>query len=84
MIPQLAQNPLVKRALSIFDADGDGTVDFKEFISALSVFGAAGDKNAKLECNYFYHFDANTKQLPSKCTTWTTMGLSAVESYLWF
>jgi serine/threonine-protein phosphatase 2B regulatory subunit len=49
MIPELAVNPLVKRVISIFDANGDDSVNFKEFISALSVFNARGDKNAKLE-----------------------------------
>ncbi|KAL9644482.1 hypothetical protein ABK040_009348 [Willaertia magna] len=49
MIPELAVNPLVKRVISIFDANGDGSVNFKEFISALSVFNALGDKQKKLE-----------------------------------
>lgn len=50
MIPELAVNPLVKRVISIFDENGDGSVNFKEFISALSVFNAQGDKQRKLEC----------------------------------
>nr|CAG4711957.1 unnamed protein product [Naegleria fowleri] len=49
MIPELAVNPLVKRVISIFDENGDGSVNFKEFISALSVFNAQGDKQRKLE-----------------------------------
>jgi len=52
MIPELAVNPLVKRVISIFDENGDGSVNFKEFISALSVFNAQGDKQRKLECKY--------------------------------
>ncbi|EFC47888.1 calcineurin regulatory subunit B [Naegleria gruberi] len=49
MIPELAVNPLVKRVISIFDENGDGSVNFKEFIAALSVFNAQGDKQRKLE-----------------------------------
>ncbi|KAL0488271.1 serine/threonine-protein phosphatase 2B regulatory subunit [Acrasis kona] len=49
MIPELAVNPLVKRVISIFDSNGDDSVNFKEFITALSVFNSRGDKNAKLE-----------------------------------
>lgn len=31
-LPELQQNPLVQRVIDIFDADGNGEVDFKEFI----------------------------------------------------
>eukprot|EP00762_Andalucia_godoyi_P001888 ANDGO_06023.mRNA.1 Calcineurin subunit B len=48
MIPELAVNPLRARVISIFDTDKDETVNFKEFISALSVFSAKGDKESKL------------------------------------
>jgi serine/threonine-protein phosphatase 2B regulatory subunit len=37
-IPSLASNPLIDRVLSIFDADGNGTVSFQEFVRALSIF----------------------------------------------
>lgn len=53
MIPELAVNPLVKRVISIFDQNGDDSVNFKEFISALSVFSTRGEKEEKLECMYF-------------------------------
>eukprot|EP00817_Percolomonadidae_sp_ATCC50343_P006419 CAMPEP_0117428876 /NCGR_PEP_ID=MMETSP0758-20121206/8488_1 /TAXON_ID=63605 /ORGANISM="Percolomonas cosmopolitus, Strain AE-1 (ATCC 50343)" /LENGTH=167 /DNA_ID=CAMNT_0005215479 /DNA_START=26 /DNA_END=525 /DNA_ORIENTATION=+ len=46
-IPELAVNPLVTRVVSIFNSDGD--VNFKEFVSALSVFNTHGDKHEKLE-----------------------------------
>lgn len=49
MIPELAVNPLVKRVISIFDANKDDSVNFKEFISALSVFSNRGGKQEKLE-----------------------------------
>eukprot|EP00163_Fabomonas_tropica_P025731 TRINITY_DN4505_c0_g1_i3.p2 TRINITY_DN4505_c0_g1~~TRINITY_DN4505_c0_g1_i3.p2 ORF type:complete len:126 (-),score=19.51 TRINITY_DN4505_c0_g1_i3:521-898(-) len=51
-IPELAMNPLVQRVISIFDKSGDGQVDFKEFITALSVFSVKGDAQEKLKCMY--------------------------------
>ena len=35
-LPELQQNPLVQRVIDIFDTDGNGEVDFKEFIEGLS------------------------------------------------
>lgn len=32
-LPELQQNPLVSRVIAIFDTDGNGEVDFHEFIS---------------------------------------------------
>lgn len=37
-LPELQQNPLVQRVIDIFDADGNGEVDFKEFIQGVSQF----------------------------------------------
>jgi len=37
-LPELQQNPLVQRVIDIFDADGNGEVDFKEFIHGVSQF----------------------------------------------
>lgn len=39
-LPALKQNPLVKRVVDTFDTDGNGEVDFKEFIKGLSIFSA--------------------------------------------
>lgn len=47
-IPELQQNPLVQRVISIFDTDDNGEVDFKEFIEGISQFSVKGDKEAKL------------------------------------
>jgi len=47
-LPELQQNPLVQRVIDIFDTDGDGEVDFKEFIEGLSQFGVKSDKEQKL------------------------------------
>lgn len=47
-IPELQQNPLVHRVISIFDSDNDGVVNFKEFIEAISRFSVKGDKESKL------------------------------------
>jgi serine/threonine-protein phosphatase 2B regulatory subunit len=47
-LPELQQNPLVQRVIDIFDADGNGEVDFKEFIHGVSQFSVKGDKLSKL------------------------------------
>jgi len=47
-LPELQQNPLVQRVIDIFDEDGNGEVDFKEFIQGISQFSVKGDKNVKL------------------------------------
>lgn len=48
-LPDLQQNPLVQRVIDIFDADGNGEVDFKEFIEGISLFSVRGDKESKLK-----------------------------------
>lgn len=48
-LPELQQNPLVQRVIDIFDADGNGEVDFKEFIHGVSQFSVKGDKLSKLK-----------------------------------
>ncbi|KAJ1979614.1 Calcineurin subunit B [Dimargaris verticillata] len=48
-IPQIASNPLAQRLIDIFDADGGGDVDFREFINGLSTFSSRGNKHEKLQ-----------------------------------
>ncbi|KAI9287399.1 calcineurin subunit B [Umbelopsis sp. AD052] len=48
-IPQIANNPLASRMIAIFDEDGGGDVDFKEFIKGLSAFSAKGNQREKLQ-----------------------------------
>lgn len=48
-LPELQQNPLVQRVIDIFDTDGNGEVDFKEFIQGVSQFSVKGDKESKLK-----------------------------------
>jgi len=43
--PELNENPLMDRALSIFDKDGDGKISFAEFIQGLS--NVSHDKASK-------------------------------------
>ncbi|RHZ63507.1 hypothetical protein Glove_329g49 [Diversispora epigaea] len=47
-IPQIANNPLASRMIAIFDEDGGGDVDFKEFLSGLSAFSDKGNPVEKL------------------------------------
>jgi len=48
-LPELQQNPLVQRVIEIFDQDGNGEVDFREFIEGVSQFSVKGDKSLKLK-----------------------------------
>jgi len=48
-LPELQQNPLVRRVIDIFDEDNNGEVDFKEFIQGVSQFSVKGDKSSKLK-----------------------------------
>ncbi|XP_053445273.1 calcineurin subunit B type 1-like [Nycticebus coucang] len=47
-LPELQQNSLVQRVIDRFDTDGNGEVDFKEFIQGVSQFSVKGDKEQKL------------------------------------
>lgn len=51
-IPELQQNPLVRRVIEIMDEDGNGQIDFREFIQGLSQFSLKSDKQSKLRCEY--------------------------------
>ena len=48
-LPELQQNPLVQRVIEIFDQDGNGELDYKEFIEGVSQFSVKGDKMSKLK-----------------------------------
>ncbi|KAM5331845.1 calcineurin subunit B type 2 [Glossophaga mutica] len=47
-IPELQKNPLVQRVIEVFDTDGNGEVDFEEFIVGASQFSVKGDEEQKL------------------------------------
>jgi serine/threonine-protein phosphatase 2B regulatory subunit len=49
-LPQMSSNCLVHRLIDIFDKDGSGDVDFREFIMLLSVFSSKGNQEDKLKC----------------------------------
>lgn len=53
-VQELAENPLLPRVIAIFDKNGDGNVDFQEFISLLSVFSSKSDKKTKFECLWIW------------------------------
>lgn len=48
-IPAISSNPLASRLVDIFDKDGDGSIDFEEFITGLSAFSSKGVKDEKLK-----------------------------------
>ncbi|XP_003995756.1 calcineurin subunit B type 2 [Prionailurus viverrinus] len=47
-LPELRQNPLVQRVIDVFDTDGNGEVDFEEFVVGTSQFSVRGDEEQKL------------------------------------
>jgi len=47
-IPEFASNPLLERVIAIFDTNKDEEIEFKEFITALSIFSSKDNKDAKL------------------------------------
>ncbi|XP_036995271.1 calcineurin subunit B type 2 [Artibeus jamaicensis] len=47
-LPELQKNPLVQRVIEVFDTDGNGEVDFEEFIVGTSQFSVKGDEEQKL------------------------------------
>lgn len=48
-IPAISSNPLASRLVDLFDKDGDGSIDFEEFITGLSAFSSKGQKDEKLK-----------------------------------
>lgn len=48
-IPELAQNPLVKRVIDVLDKNKDGSISFLEFVQGLSSLSASSSKEEKLK-----------------------------------
>jgi len=49
-VPSVAENPLAQRLLEVMDVDQGGTIDFKEFVSCMSIFSKKTSKQKKLKC----------------------------------
>ena len=47
-LPELAQNPLVKRVIDVMDKDGDGNISFLEFVQGLTSLSAGASSEEKL------------------------------------
>merc|ERR1712062_416373 len=48
-VPELKENPLVKRVVEIFDSDLDGEVDFKEFVMGIAQFSKSESDDLRLQ-----------------------------------
>ena len=53
-IPELSQNPLLGRLLSIFDKNKDEEIQFSEFVGTLATLSDKGSQDAKLRCLYSF------------------------------
>eukprot|EP00756_Hemistasia_phaeocysticola_P011902 Hpha_TRINITY_DN15157_c0_g1::TRINITY_DN15157_c0_g1_i1::g.129974::m.129974/K06268/PPP3R, CNB; serine/threonine-protein phosphatase 2B regulatory subunit len=61
-IEQLQQNPLLGRVLTIFDTDGNKSVDFREFVKALAIFSNDCEKQEKLHFTFrIYDIDGDKR-----------------------
>lgn len=49
-LPGAKENPLARRIMECFDENGDGSVDFEEFVNGLAVFSSRGRKQDKIKC----------------------------------
>lgn len=47
-IPELAQNPLVKRVIAVLDKNKDGNISFLEFVQGLNSLSAGASQQDKL------------------------------------
>lgn len=47
-VPELKENPIVQRIITVFDKNNDGKISFYEFVNGLSVLTNAG--NSIFEC----------------------------------
>lgn len=47
-VKDLKENPIIHRIIAALDTDGNGEIDFKEFIEGLAQFSVKGDKRSKL------------------------------------
>jgi Ca2+-binding EF-hand superfamily protein len=48
-VPEAKGNPLAQRIIDLFDEDGNGEVELKEFVKTLSLFSVKSDKESKLK-----------------------------------
>ncbi|XP_063713667.1 calcineurin subunit B type 1-like [Symsagittifera roscoffensis] len=48
VLPDIPKNKLISRILNVLDRDGDGEIDFHEFIHGLSQFSVKGDETQKM------------------------------------
>jgi len=58
-IPELEHNPMVKRVVATFDTDKSGEVDFREFITSLSVFTVPSAKEEKFKFTFKVYDEDN-------------------------
>lgn len=56
-LPELQQNPSVQRVIDILDTDGNGEVNFKEFIEEVSQFSVKGNKEKLRFALHIYDMD---------------------------
>jgi hypothetical protein len=68
--------------IAIFDEDGNGSVDFQEFIAGLSAFSSKGNKEEKLRCTNLILLDCVDRQLRLRFMIWIVMAIFQMVNYL--
>ena len=71
-IPELANNPLVKRVIDVLDRNKDGSISFMEFVQGLSSLSGGSSKEDKLRFA-FQIYDTNGDGFISNGELFTTL-----------
>ena len=71
-IPELANNPLVKRVIDVLDKNKDGSISFLEFVQGLNSLSAGSSQEEKLRFA-FQIYDINNDGFISNGELFTTL-----------
>ncbi len=78
-VPELKDNPIVKRVISVFDRNCDGKISFYEFILGLSVLADFSNKEEKIKFA-FQVYDFNNDGYLSNADLFYTLKLLTGEN----
>jgi serine/threonine-protein phosphatase 2B regulatory subunit len=79
-IPELKENPVVQKVISIFDKDNDGKISFYEFVMGLSTLADNDKKDDKYKFA-FQIYDSNNDGFISNGDLFTTLKLLVGDNF---